>query len=99
MAYVEDVKNQVELSLQLVENLTQSRRTTFTDVSRTTARFTSPVDLATQKDWRAQHAQQAMLLICALSDISRSELLVEIERKNRRLVRIVVSTRNEVQIP
>lgn len=76
---VGDVRGQIELSMQVVAAILESRQMTFADVSRATAYFKSPADVAAWEDWRDRHEQRAMPVVCACCDICRDDLLFEIE--------------------
>ena len=77
--HVGDVRRQIELSMQVVEAILQSRQMSFADVSRATAYFKSLADVAIWEDWRAKHEPRAMPVVCASCDICRDDLLFEIE--------------------
>jgi hypothetical protein len=51
----------------------------FADVSRATAYFKSPADVAVWDDWRARHELRTMPVVCAGCEICRDDLLFEIE--------------------
>jgi enamine deaminase RidA (YjgF/YER057c/UK114 family) len=77
--HVGNVRGQIELSMQVVEAILESRQMTFADVSRATAYFRSATDVAIWEDWRARHELRAMPVVCACCDICRDDLLFEIE--------------------
>jgi enamine deaminase RidA (YjgF/YER057c/UK114 family) len=77
--HVGDVRGQIELSMQVVEAILESRRMSFADISRATAYFNSPADVAVWEDWRVRREQRAMPVVCACCDICRDDLLFEIE--------------------
>jgi enamine deaminase RidA (YjgF/YER057c/UK114 family) len=74
-----DVRGQIELTMQVVGAILESRHMTFADVSRATAYFKSPADVAVWEDWLARHEQESLPVVCACCDICRGNLLFEIE--------------------
>jgi len=77
--HVGDVRKQIELSMEVVEAILKSRQMSFADVSRATAYFKSPADVAVWEDWCARHEERAMPVVCACCAICRDDLLFEIE--------------------
>lgn len=77
--HVGDVRQQIELTMDVVAAILESRRMSFADVSRATAYFKSPADMVLWEDWRASHEQRSMPVVCACCDICRDDLLFEIE--------------------
>jgi len=77
--HIGDAHGQIELSMRVVAAILESRQMTFADVSRATAYFKSPADVAAWDDWRARHEQRTMPVVCACCDICRDNLLFEIE--------------------
>lgn len=78
-AHVGDVRAQIALSMQVVEDILASRRMTFADVSRATAYFKTPEAAPVFDDWLARHESLAMPMVRACCDICRDDLLFEIE--------------------
>jgi enamine deaminase RidA (YjgF/YER057c/UK114 family) len=77
--HIGDAKGQIELSMQVVKDILESRAMSFADVSRATAYFASSAGVAAWDDWRARHGLQAMPVVCTCCDICRGDLLFEIE--------------------
>jgi enamine deaminase RidA (YjgF/YER057c/UK114 family) len=78
-AHVGDVRAQVALTLQVVEDLLASRGMTFAEVSRATAYFKSPGDAPVFDEWIARQELGAMPVVRTACDICRTDLLFEIE--------------------
>jgi enamine deaminase RidA (YjgF/YER057c/UK114 family) len=74
-----DVARQIELSLQVVNDILASRAMSFADVSRATAYFATPEDVAVWERWQTAHGLQQMPVVCACCDICRDDLMFEIE--------------------
>jgi enamine deaminase RidA (YjgF/YER057c/UK114 family) len=77
--HVGDGQRQIELSMQVVQDILESRSMSFADVSRATAYFKFPADVAAWEDWRDQHKHQTLPAVCTCCDICRDDLLFEIE--------------------
>ena len=77
--HVDDVRAQIELSMQVVTAILASRGMALADVSRATAYFKSPTDAPMFKHWLTRHAQSEMPVILTACDICRDNLLFEIE--------------------
>jgi len=78
-AHVGDVRAQIELSMQVVGDILESRRMSFADVSRATAYFKASGDSPLFEDWLARHELRALPMVRACCDICRDDLLFEIE--------------------
>jgi enamine deaminase RidA (YjgF/YER057c/UK114 family) len=74
-----DTRAQIELSMQVAEAILASRGMTFTDVSRATAYFRSPVDAPLFSGWLARRGLQGLPVVSTRCDICRDDLLFEIE--------------------
>jgi len=77
--HVGNVRQQIERSMQVVEAILASRQLSFAHVSRASAYFKTPADVAVWEDWRARHELRTMPVVCAACDICRDDLLFEIE--------------------
>lgn len=78
-AHVGDVRQQIELSMDVVGSILTSRGMDLSDVSRATAYFRSPTDAPAFAGWLAKHDLSAMPVVNAACDICRDDLLFEIE--------------------
>jgi enamine deaminase RidA (YjgF/YER057c/UK114 family) len=78
-AHVSDVRAQIELSMQVVEAILESRRMSFADVTRATAYFKSPADAPAFAHWCDQRELRKLPVISAGGDICRRDLLFEVE--------------------
>ena len=78
-AHVGDVRGQIELTMQVVEAILESRRMSLADVSRATAYFKSAADLPVFQDWLARRELRTLPVVNAVCEICRDDLLFEIE--------------------
>jgi len=77
--HVGDVAAQIELTMQVVEAILNSRGMALADVCRATAYFKSAADAPQFDDWLAQRQLQLIPLVKACCEICRDDLLFEIE--------------------
>jgi len=78
-AHIGDVRAQIELTMQVVEAILDSRRMSFADVSRATAYFKSGGDAPVFDDWLARRGLRTMPVVGTCCDICREDLLFELE--------------------
>jgi len=78
-AHIGDIRAQIELTMQVVEAILNSRRMSFADVSRATAYFKSASDAPAFDDWLARRELRAMPVVRTCCDICREDLLFELE--------------------
>jgi enamine deaminase RidA (YjgF/YER057c/UK114 family) len=78
-AHVGDVRAQINLSMEVVEAILESRGMTFADVSRATAYFRSGAAAPLFNDWLERHELRGLPVVNACCDICRDDLLFEIE--------------------
>ena len=77
--HVDDVRAQIELSMQVVTAILAARGMRLADVSRATAYFKSPTDAPLFKHWLERHILGEMPVVLVACDICRDDLLFEIE--------------------
>lgn len=77
-AHVGDARKQIELTMEVVGAILQSRGQTFGDVTRAVAYFKSPAHYPLFAEWCA-HREQEFPAVSACCDICRDDLLFEIE--------------------
>ena len=73
-----DVRQQVELTMEVVEAILKSRGLGFEDTTRAIAYFKNPGDLSVFADWSRRH-EQSLPVVPVHCDICRDDLLFEIE--------------------
>lgn len=78
-AYVGEVRAQIELTMQVVGDLLQSRGMSYADVSRATAYFKNGADLPVFQTWRAANQLLTMPVVNTCCEVCRDDLLFEIE--------------------
>jgi len=78
-AHVDDIQNQIALTMEVVETLLVSHGFHFSDVVRATAYFKNILDAGIFDAWRKEHDLKFLPLVEAQADICRNELLFEIE--------------------
>jgi len=78
-AHVGNVREQIGLSMRVVEAILESRGMSFTDVMRATAYFKNPADVRIFTNWCEQRELRKLPVISVACDICRPELLFEIE--------------------
>ena len=78
-AHVDDVRSQIELSMEVVSAILASRTMQLADVSRATAYFKSPADARLFKQWLDRRGLSELPVVLAGCDICRDDLLFEIE--------------------
>jgi enamine deaminase RidA (YjgF/YER057c/UK114 family) len=78
-AHVGHVRGQIELSMQVVEAILESRRMSFADVTRATAYFKSATDAPAFAEWRDRRELRKLPVVTTCCDICRRDLLFEIE--------------------
>lgn len=74
-----DVRRQMELSMEVVEAILQSRGFAFADLTRATAYFRDAADAGIFSEWLTTNGLQKMPLVYAQCDICRNDLLFELE--------------------
>lgn len=75
----DDVRKQIERTMEVVAAILCSRRMDFGDVTRATAYFKRPADAPVFDAWRAAHGLHAMPVVPVQADICREDLLFEFE--------------------
>lgn len=78
-AHIDDVRSQIELSMEVVSAILASRTMQLADVSRATAYFKSPADAPLFKQWLDRRGLSELPVVLAGCDICREDLLFEIE--------------------
>ena len=74
-----NVKEQISLTMKVVQTLLKENRFTFGDVARATAYFKNVADVSAFDAWRTKHGMQSMPVVAVQADICRDELLFEVE--------------------
>lgn len=77
-AHVGDARRQVDLTMEVMRAILESRGQTFADVTRAVAYFKSPADYPLFAEWCARN-EQVIPVVSACCDICRDDLLFEIE--------------------
>jgi len=77
--HVGDVRGQIELTMQVVGAILESRGMSFTDVSRATAYFKSGADLPVFQNWLNENQLLTMPVVNTCCEICRDDLLFELE--------------------
>ena len=77
-AHVGDARKQIDLTMEVVRAILESRGQTFADVTRAVAYFKSPADSPLFAGWCARN-QTEIPAVSACCDICRDDLLFEIE--------------------
>ena len=78
-AWIGNIEKQIELTMNVVEAILESRRMEFTDVTRATAYFRDPTCFPHFERWCAEHDLLSMPCVSMQSVICRDDLLWEIE--------------------
>jgi enamine deaminase RidA (YjgF/YER057c/UK114 family) len=78
-AWVGDIARQVDLTMEVVGAILQSRGMAFSAINRATAYFKSPVYVKYFEQWCVEHDQRALPYVAVESIICRDDLLWEIE--------------------
>ena len=78
-AHAGDAPAQIDLTMEVVESILESRGLNFADVSRATAYFRSGADAPLFAEWLERHELRSLPVINACCDICRDDLLFEIE--------------------
>ena len=77
--WVDDVYNQVDLTMDVVESILRSRGFSFEDLSRATAYFRRAADAAVFAEWLATRRLTRLPIVSAEAQICRDDLLFELE--------------------
>jgi enamine deaminase RidA (YjgF/YER057c/UK114 family) len=77
--WVGDVRRQVDLTMDVVGAILESRGFTLADLSQATAYFRRPADARVFTEWLAAHRLAALPVISAQCDVCRDDLLFELE--------------------
>jgi enamine deaminase RidA (YjgF/YER057c/UK114 family) len=77
--WVDDVRNQVDLTMEVVEAILQSRGFSFEDLARATAYFRRPAEAAVFAEWLAAKNLSRLPVVSAQCDVCRDDLLFELE--------------------
>src|SRR6185436_16831702 len=75
-AHVGDARKQIDLTMEVVRAILESRGQTFADVTRAVAYFKSPAYFPLFAEWCARN-QQEVPAVSACCDICRDDLLFE----------------------
>ena len=78
-AHEGDARGQIELTMDVVGAILESRGLTFSDVTRATAYFKAAADLPLFAGWCVRNGFEELPVVSACCDICRPELLFEIE--------------------
>jgi enamine deaminase RidA (YjgF/YER057c/UK114 family) len=78
-AHAGDTRQQIELTMEVISALLQSRGQSFAGVTRATAYFKSAADFPLFAAWRIRNGLEELPVVSACCDICRPELLFEIE--------------------
>lgn len=78
-AWVGNAKKQIDLTMEVIAAILQSRGMTFRDVTRATAYFEHPLFKPYFDTWCAAHDLGKMPVVATHCDICRSDLLFELE--------------------
>jgi enamine deaminase RidA (YjgF/YER057c/UK114 family) len=78
-AWVDNAKKQVDLTMEVVAAILQSRGMTFRDVTRATAYYRDPSYLPYFEEWCAERDLQSMPVVQTHSVVCRDDLLFELE--------------------
>ena len=74
-----DVHKQVDLTLEVVEAILNSRGFILPDITRATAYFKQAADVRAFDRWRAARGLKSLPVVCVHGDICRDDLLFELE--------------------
>jgi enamine deaminase RidA (YjgF/YER057c/UK114 family) len=78
-AHVGDTRAQMDLTMDVIEAILESRGMSFDDVSRATAYYRHAQDAPLFADWLERHELRHLPLVHACCDICRDDLLFELE--------------------
>jgi enamine deaminase RidA (YjgF/YER057c/UK114 family) len=78
-AWVDNAKKQIDLTMEVVGAILESRGMRFSDVTRATAYFKAASFQPYFDAWLAQHGLETMPVVATQCDICRDDLLFEIE--------------------
>jgi len=78
-AHVGDVQAQIDLTMEVVESILESRGMSLADTSRATAYFRSGSDAPRFIEWMERHEIRNLPVVHACCDICRDDLLFELE--------------------
>jgi enamine deaminase RidA (YjgF/YER057c/UK114 family) len=78
-AWAENPRQQVELTMKVIEAMLEARGMTFRDVTRATAYYRAPGFESHFEDWRGERGLEAMSVVSTHSVICRDDLLFELE--------------------
>lgn len=78
-AHIGDSRRQIELTMEVVNAILQSRGLTLADTTRATAYFRSAGDVPLFTAWCARYECDSLPVVSACCDICRDDLLFEIE--------------------
>jgi len=82
--WVDDVRKQVELTMDVVEAILRSRGYTFADLTRATAYFRHSADAGVFVKWLEENRLTQMPVVSAQCDVCRDDLLFELEAEAER---------------
>jgi enamine deaminase RidA (YjgF/YER057c/UK114 family) len=74
-----DVRQQVELTMDVVEAILRVRGLAFENIERATAYFRNPADMGVFAEWLAANNLSAWSVVSAQCDVCRDDLLFELE--------------------
>jgi enamine deaminase RidA (YjgF/YER057c/UK114 family) len=78
-SWKDDPRRQVELTMEVVEAILQSRNFSFSDVSRATAYFRRRADAWAFAEWCSKKGHTALPVVVVYCDVCRDDLLFELE--------------------
>jgi enamine deaminase RidA (YjgF/YER057c/UK114 family) len=76
---VGDVRRQVDLTMDVVAAILQSRGFALADLAQATAYFRRPADTGVFREWLAARRLAALPVVTAQCDVCRDDLLFELE--------------------
>lgn len=77
--WTDDIRKQVELTMDVVEAMLHARGFAFADLSRATAYFRHAADAGAFADWLAANRLENLPVVSAQCDVCRDDLLFELE--------------------
>jgi enamine deaminase RidA (YjgF/YER057c/UK114 family) len=77
--WVDDVRRQVELTMDVVEAMLRARGFSFHDLARATAYFRHPADAPVFAEWLAANQLTKIPIVSTQCDVCRDDLLFELE--------------------
>ena len=84
--WADDMRKQVELSMDVVEAILRSRGFTLADLTRATAYFRHAADAGVFSQWLAANRLEQMPVVSAQCDVCRDDLLFELEAEAERMI-------------